>query len=308
MKQRIIVLGLKEETGKNDAQVIAHELAARFNGTVVVSFVAWQDLIFSIAKNKIMVSDNEGNDLARADHILAYGWYSKKIPLIRDIAFATALYLESQGVRYWNSEMGQQRSTTKLSAMMQLALGGIDVPDTLFSLNAHSITRLQQDFPCIVKRAAASRGTQNYLVSNKNELQRTVIGTHNLFLVQEYIPNTHDLRVIMAGEQPELFIRRSRSDDTTHLNNTSKGAIATVITGSDLPMEIRNIACRVAAIFGRQMGGVDIVVAEDGSGRYPVLEVNAIPQLTSGTFMQEKYDGLASGLRKILKETPERKI
>jgi glutathione synthase/RimK-type ligase-like ATP-grasp enzyme len=198
--------------------------------------------------------------------------------------------------------MLMQRSTSKLSAMMQLSLSGYDIPATRFSLNKDLLTPDTNKFPMILKGVAASRGAQNYLISNAAELvERLHTPTQtNRFLLQEYISNQSDLRIVCFGGQPQMAIRRSRQGDSTHLNNTSLGAEANLVELSSLSDSILEACAKVCKIMGRDMAGIDLIEANDGSSRQVFLEVNAIPQLTSGTYVDKKLELLSGYISKFL--------
>lgn len=307
MKEKIFCIGSKEAGDKNDVRLLTQSLKAH-GLTAEIEFYYWEDLVFRIGKStdKLKVSDAvTGQDMAEAQLVLALNWYrSGASSFYRDMALTLALYLQETGTAFWNGEMIAQRSTTKLSALAQLAQHGIPVPKTVFSLN-HQVLMSEETgitFPMVVKTIAGSRGTKNHLVRDKDELRELLTNDANIpYMLEEYVPNDYDLRVICYGGEPALVIKRSRTSDKTHLNNTSQGATANLLPLTEIDGAILQ-ACREACrLLEREMGGVDVIIANDGSKRMVCLEVNAIPQLTSGSYTSEKAACLVSVINEYVK-------
>jgi glutathione synthase/RimK-type ligase-like ATP-grasp enzyme len=290
---KTLVIGSKSPAGKNDPVVIGKATRAE-------KVIYWEDLLFKISQNETGVIDTvSGLDLKYADLLIALNWYKNgALSIYRDTAYALSLYLEHHKVNFWNSEMAMQRSTTKLSAMMQLALNGFDIPSTVFSLSNEHLLAQAKGLPALIKDAAASRGRNNYLVKNKGQLEGYLVDQDgpNHYLLQEFIPNDSDLRIVCLNGQPQLVIKRSRKSDITHLNNTSKGSEAELMSISDLPPEIIAACQKICRLTGREMAGIDLMQSNDRSSRKVFLEVNAIPQLTTGTFIDRKLQALTDSI------------
>lgn len=301
MKQ-VILIGSKQTQGKNDVVALGQAVQKQLTGPVKLWTCFWEDLVFDITMDRQQVTDAVSQlDLAQADLVLSVGWYKTvRQSFYRDIAFTLALYLKSRGVGFWNTEMVQQRSTTKLSCMMQLALAGIAVPATRFSLSADMILATTTKFPVVVKAIAASRGRHNYLVKDQAELKQRLVSPRPV-LIQEFIANDADLRVICYGGEPALVVKRQRASQDTHLNNTSQGGNATLLPLAEVSPEILQQSRQICAIMKREMAGVDLLVAPGGTNRVVCLEVNAIPQLTSGSFVPQKAQALTAALQQFLK-------
>lgn len=301
--KKVVLLGSRNSAGKNDVSIIQSALSG-YDGKYSASVVYFEDLLFSISKDSRSVTDIESQkDLAEADLVVAMNWYrSGDYSIYRDVAFTAALYLSARGVEFWNQEILLQRSTTKLSAMMQLALAGFDIPASRFSLNTKALMSLDIDFPLILKDVAASRGRNNYLVKNKAELEARLSGSDlpNRLILQEYIENDGDLRIICLDARPKLVISRRRQSPDTHLNNTSQGARADIVPTEELDEEINQACQEICRLMGRNIAGIDLLVENKGLSRKVFLEVNAIPQLTSGSFVEEKLQALAESVTKHL--------
>lgn len=297
--KKILLLGSKFSGEKNDISLMQNALAQHLGKEIVLNKIYFEDLLLQISKPKQRVIDTaSGLDIKDADLVIAVNWYQNGTRRIyRDVAFAISLYLRHHNVEFWNSEMALQRSVSKLSAMMQLGLNGIDVPATTFALSSEVLCAQETTFPLVVKDVAASRGRNNYLVQDLPALKKIVANTKtNKYMIQEFIANDHDLRVICFAGKPAMIIKRTGRNAATHLNNISQGAEAEVVELNSLPKELLEKCEFVCTLMGRELAGVDILPATDGSGRFVFLEVNAIPQLTSGALVQDKLQLLAQSI------------
>lgn len=298
--KKLVILGSKHVAGKNDPQVLAAGLVKTNGADFETSVIFFEDLVFDISSDKTVITNYaDGSDLAAADLVLAVNWYKNgKQTIYRDVAFAVALYLNKHGVAFWNSEMIKQRSTTKLSATLQLALEGYDIPKTIFSLDPKIMLEKATKAPMILKAVNASRGRNNYLLQTKEDLfkylQNFVVP--NWYIAQEFIPNDYDLRVVCFGGEPNVVIKRQRKDKTSHLNNASLGAEAVLLPIAELPKTVADACRNICKIMGRELAGIDVIVANDGSSRQVFIEINAIPQLTSGTYVTNKLSTLGNNI------------
>ena len=298
--KRVLVIGSLNSGGKNDPAAISRHLQKSGHEATLCY---WENLVFDIATNEVRISV-DGKDIARdlrPDLVVAVGWYkSGKQAYYRDIAFATALYLERAGITFWNSEMKHQRSSTKLSCMVQLALEGLPVPRTQFSLKSEY--ELPQP-PFIVKAISASRGKSNYLVDTAEEA-RELLASSTPYIVQPFLPNDHDLRVVCFDGKAALVLRRSRAEAAdSHMNNTSQGGNAEWLDTAELPEELLTLSSKICIILGREMGGIDLIPDAASPYGYSCLEVNAVPQLTSGFDTYKKLDVLAHSIYEMESET-----
>lgn len=297
--KNIIFLGSRDFGQKNDSKMLMQACIDRL-GESTASFkqVYFEDLLFKITKDERSITDPKSNfDLKNADLVIALNWYSTDYRRLRDIAFSIALYLDEQDIPFWNSEMKHQRSTTKLSAMMQLSQAHIDIPDTYFSLDSEILASAYSSGSKIVKAISASRGKNNYLIDNLDDLKSTLTKKSKVaFMLQEFIPNDYDIRLVCFDGKPSLAIKRQRQNEETHLNNTSQGASATLMPLDQLPQSVLETSSKICLLMGRELAGIDFLVANNESKRYICLEVNAVPQLTSGSFIDKKFDGLSNSV------------
>jgi glutathione synthase/RimK-type ligase-like ATP-grasp enzyme len=294
--KRVIILGSIETDGKNDPAIFADKL--RRSG-LDVQVLYWEYLVFNISTEHCVIL-SDGQDILdfQPDLVIALNWYKTgKNSYYRDVAYSVALYLDHHKVQFWNSEMIHQRSTSKLSCLLELALSGVEVTATTFSLSSAKLLELPFKFPLVVKSFAASRGKNNYLVSSIEELKSIISEDNNTYLVQPFIENDHDLRIICADGVPVLCLRRARDKRAqTHLNNTSQGANSQWLDLGSLPSELLTESQKVCNILNRELAGIDFILDSSSPCLYRCLEVNAIPQLTSGVDVDKKLDAIANAI------------
>lgn len=292
--KKVTIIGSRHSGTKNNPQILAERLTAR-NSEVQVIY--WEDILFAIKTGDIrLFNRDQPLFIDKPDLVITLGWYKNgRKAIYRDIAYSLALYLDSLGIEFWNREMLHQRSTTKLSCMMQLALAGVPVPTTYFSLQA-DLALDSQSLPYIAKAVAASRGVSNYLI--QTDAERTALPHVDVqYLVQPFLPNDHDLRVICFGGKPAMVLRRSRAADAdTHLNNTSQGGEGVWLPLEDIPLELLTISEKICTIMNREMAGIDFIPDHESTFGYSCLEVNAIPQLTSGHDTDKKLDAFVRSI------------
>ena len=125
-------------------------------------------------------------------------------------------------------------------------------------------------FPCVIKdKSERSEGV--WKVSNKKEAEETIAKIEGAFIIQEFIPNNYDIRILVWNQTILGTIKRSSTDG--FLNGISAGGKAGPIKLSDVEKKLSIQACTVCKL---NLGGVDIIRTKNGP---IVLEVNKSPQI-----------------------------
>lgn len=168
------------------------------------------------------------------------------------------------------------QSTEKITQMVLLAQAGIPVPKSWIfskaSLKANTEIILPSlSYPCVLK-TNGSQGRAVWKIDSQETLLDMVASiTDELMIVQEYIPNTFDIRALFFFSESLGAIERAATDG--FYNNISHGGTAHTI---DLTQEELSLGQRACQVTGIDFGGVDIVRTKNG----PVIfEVNAGPQV-----------------------------
>ncbi len=267
----------------------------------------FENLIFCFDGTKLSVTDSaSGVDVADHDAIMLIGWFKSK--MLDDTARAVAHYAHSKGVPFVNSEAYHGRSFTKLSQCVIAALNGVNVTPFLFAIDKQVLLRAvassRPTFPRILKAVAASRGQDNYLVHSYDEIAALLAEASDPpknFILQEFVPNEGDFRLIVMGGTVRLAIHRKAPLDS-HLNNTSQGGVARLVEPAELPEKVIADSILLAKLLRREVTGVDMIQHRD-TGQYYFLEANNMPQLSTGSFVPEKMKIVAGYLAELAEKT-----
>ena len=243
---------------------------------------------FRQGSTKVWLAES-GMELKEFDFV-----YYKSFFRYSELAGVIAAYLDRNNVKYVCSELRGHIPLTKLSQLSRLSLANLPIARTVFMLHdqwASEFSRISNSLkiPFIFKSTDGSAGDENYLIRSEEEFHAALVAYPDLeFVAQEFIENDSDLRVLIMGAEIKLIIKRQRTDPAiTHLNNTSQGANAFLVPVGELNAKHQEIALRAAEVMDREIAGVDLLF-ELESGQPYILEVNASPQIASGTFTEEK--------------------
>ena len=215
-------------------------------------------------------------------------------------------------VRYGKPDMA-----CKAWQMLILKEAGIEVPKTIygslwylyetmkdlassdnFLASGESVTRLKFDqktisakpfiFPVIIKGSGGDRGTRVFKVDNLEEMEKLVRDLRKSetdegkrYMLQEYIPNDGDFRVLVLGDKVLGVMKRSSQSVAEFKNNYSAGGKVEV---AELPEEIKQLAVKAAKVCGLAVAGVDVAFRDNDFKKPVIWEVNKGPQFKG--FMQ----------------------
>lgn len=303
-KPRILVISSAEEPETrqlNDA--FFHKLNLRFGRTDAVVWRNYHDIGLELSSHNIRAFLLDTNTELRSFKAIYFKSYFR----FEQQACAIAEYLREHAIRFVGSELNEYIATSKLTQLARLARASLPIPKTLYmSTKQYSnqyqrlVTELGDHF--IFKAIDGSTGDDNYLVKSEAQL-KTIIKNNSTkhFIAQAFIPNDSDMRLLVIAGEIRLVIDRRRNDDTTHLNNTSRGARAELLNPADLSQEVRDITLRAAKVMNREIAGVDVMLEKNSQQHY-ILEVNASPQIASGAFEAEKLDLYEDYFMKLLEQ------
>lgn len=233
-----------------------------------------------------LVNTGEGLNVYSAVYFKSYFRYPEQAAAIAEV-------LAEKGIKFVSSELEHYLPLTKLTQLARLSRARLPIPDTIYLPLKYFLKNYDKlcqtlGVPFIFKAIDGSTGRDNYLVDSKSQLAEIVAQNPDKnFIAQAFIQNDSDLRLLVVGGKIRLVIERRRHGDTTHLNNTSKGAKASLLPLSQVGNGTQALALRAAKLMRREVAGVDIIL-ENGSGTPYILEVNASPQIGSGAYQAEK--------------------
>lgn len=202
---------------------------------------------------------------------------------------------------------GRSGMADKAWQMLTLDRKGIAVPRTIYGslwFLYEKMKNLSFLFPVILKGSSGDRGTRVYRADNLEELEKLVRELRKSeteegrrYMLQEWIENEGDYRVLVLGEKVLGVMKRTRDLKSGEFrNNFSMGGEVEV---ADLPEEVKRMVIEATKICGLTVAGVDVMKKGDG---YVILEVNKGPQFSgfmkaTGINVPEEIVKYLDGLR-----------
>lgn len=300
--KKVLLLFDQASIDANRAQpeTLVHELR-QFTSDTEFHAASYDDISFYMSNEKVTVTLVSKNiDIKKYDVI-----YFRRFEGDLARAMAVSIYAEANGVQILDSEiMMRKDSVNKLTQYMRMSLNGIPIPTTYVTSHNVLLDLAKKDmlpiaYPAIFKKADATRGDANELITSSKEAL-TFIKQYDSgeIIVQEFIDNVGDYRVWVLGDSLGPVFYRQRSMDT-HKNNTSQGGSIEHVTSDSEIAKFENIAISAAKLFNREIAGVDIVCKKDSNSDYRVFEVNRSPQLENTPLQQIKSQALSDYLHKV---------
>jgi len=184
---------------------------------------------------------------------------------------------------------GKPSMACKAYQMLALKKAGIDVPKTIYgslwflyeTMGADTSVRPYK-WPVIIKGSGGDRGTRVFKADNLEELEKLVRDLRKSeteegkrYMLQEYIPNDGDYRVLVLGKKVLGVMKRSSNSKEEFRNNYSAGGSVEV---ADLPEEIKQLAVKATEVCGLAVAGVDVAFRDFDVKKPVIWEVNKGPQ------------------------------
>lgn len=287
--KKILILSRREERPEFDTAKALVALLQQQSETFTYTPAFLEKIGIVYDGHNLRICDHQNNDIATYDAVFLMGWF--KMRHHEEVAQAVSLYAEAKRVKVLNTEALHNRSRGKISQYVRAALSGISTMPFAVCINKARLAALAQQagisYPMVIKSITGSRGRDNFLVHDDQELADALDSVpQKAFVAQPFVLNDGDYRLLIAGQKVRLAIRRQASDDS-HLNNTSQGAQAELVDPSSLPSQMLKEAVIASNMLRREITGVDMIVDKQ-TGQHYFLEANNMPQLSTGSFVHEK--------------------
>lgn len=289
MKRILIISSAEDQESTTINNDFIAALQKRLQDDCQLEWTNYHGLRVEYGTNRLQVFLRHGNrELRDFDFV-----YFKSFFRYSEFAGVIATYLEETNTPFVCSELKEHIALTKLTQFARLATAGLPIVDTIFMLSREfreSFGELEAKLglPFIFKSIDGSGGDENFLIRNQTEFISALdTFPEHQFVAQPFIENNSDYRVLIVGGAIQLVIKRQRSGESTHLNNTSQGADAELFPLDKMRDQDKDMCIQAAKILGRETAGVDLMF-EAGTGRPYILEVNASPQIGSGAYTEEK--------------------
>lgn len=230
-----------------------------------------------------------------------------------ELAFTAATVLAHHAVPFVNSELKDAPSLTKLSSYAKLAAAGVSVPKTYAGTAACLVRAAEKEllkdvsYPCILKRADADRGIDNYILHDRQAVfEKLQQGDESsIWLVQDFIPNDGYYVATYYHDELEFGVFRARMERTDndatkeHMFKPKGGVNATFLGVADVPAAVADESHKAARAMKREIASVDVVCHKE-SGQPYIMEVNYNPQLvTVSVFRDERIASYLKGIKSI---------
>ena len=240
-----------------------------------INICHYDEISFDLAPGTFAAYDHHNDRQLSAYSLVLFKGETQQHTLV---PYMLSRYLRLHDIPHFNDYVGY-RPINKLPQLVDMCELNLRFPRTLYSPDKELLCRLaaeQFTFPVIVKAAGGSQGRHNFRVNDKAELRRALAEAPDTeFIVEGYIPNHGDYRILVLGDREVVLFRQGRKG--THLNNSSQGGTIEAVPRTRLPQFILGQAHALAASLDMQSAGVDVIRRED-SDEYYFLEINSQPR------------------------------
>lgn len=261
------------------------------DNTIEVSLYSYQDLAFSIDEGNTSIKIYPTNqDLKVFSKIIILA--TSPYHLQNYIFSALSCYCTKNHIALMDDSFSN--TDGKLYSLWRFWEKQIPVAKTFFGPMEFLAQKLHElGDSGILKSVQGTKGKDNYLINSCEQLEQVIHDNQETrFILQNFIPNNGDWRIILTNYEPRMAIYRS-SDGKDHRNNTSVGGDAKLVALEEVDPKIVDLAIASAKALGIKIAGADIM--QDAiTGEYTVLEVNRTPQLVTGAFIDEKMQIIQS--------------
>ena len=189
--------------------------------------------------------------------------------------------LEKAGIRLFNSARAIELCDDKMTTALALSNSGIPMPKTLpgllcydegAPLNEQALRNVEEElgYPVIVKSSFGSMGTGVFKAENFEELKGAASALKmQPHLFQQYIAESagRDIRVIVIGGKAVAAMERISGGDFR--SNIAIGGRGLKI---DMPVQVKEMAEKAAALLNLDYCGADILFGKEG---FYLCEVNS---------------------------------
>lgn len=177
------------------------------------------------------------------------------------------------------TDLGLEKRAKSVGGVI-LAKNKVNYPRTSFASNKDVLLTEAKKFqyPFVLKISRGGRqGMGTLLIKDEKVLARAIKGRieKSGFLLQEYIPNDGDYRLMLIGYQVLGAFKRQKKEEKLVLNR-SLGSSEKLKTVPEAVKKEAEKACRVLKV---EIASVDMVI-DERDGRPVIVEVNEAPQFS----------------------------
>ena len=264
-----------------------------------IDWTLLQDLYIEVGDGIILIVDTKtGKELSHFDTIIIRGMGFRSL---FDVLKTVSVYGQEHNINVIN-DYSAFRDSSKLTQAVQFYEAGLPVAKTVYvnRVVLEGNHTLGVTFPCIMKAVFGSHGNDNHVVHSLADVRTISSQSSARFVLQRLVPNNGDYRILVVGSDVRCIERVAATG--SHLNNTSQGGSARLITHDKLPIGMVDGARKIMERLDMSIAGVD-ALTDNETGDYFFLEVNSQPQLMTGAYTEEKEQLVGEYFTKLFSES-----
>jgi len=222
------------------------------------------------------------------------GWYFRAIGSELEWSKLLQLYAGKHNIPVVDDYLMSEGPLRRFKSVMswQLANAGINYPKSAYIEQFDDLKSelLKWEFPVVVKLSQGGRhGMGTFFLRSIDDLESLLerLSKRNAsaidqgktsrnyrgFLVQEYLENDGDFRVMTVGYKCIGGFKRQPKTEKLVLNQSEGKSIGLAV----VPPEVAETAERAAKVLGVEVAGTDLVRSKN-DGKVYIIEVNEAPQ------------------------------
>jgi len=222
------------------------------------------------------------------------GWYFRAIGSELEWSKLLQLYARKHNIKVVDDYLMSEGPLRRFKSVMswQLLDAGVRYPKSAYIERIEDLeTELRKwEFPLIVKLSSGGRhGMGTFFLRSIEELSSLLgrleernnkaveLGRQRIsyrgFLIQEYIENDGDFRVMTVGYKCIGGFKRQPKMEKLVLNQSEGKSVGL----TEVPGDVAEMAERAAKVLGVEVAGTDLVRSKKG-GQVYIIEVNEAPQ------------------------------
>lgn len=238
-----------------------------------------------LVENKIMFGEIDMKDFD--------GWYFRSVGSELEWSKLLQLYARKHKVPVVDEYLMTEGPLRRFKSIMswQLAEDGVNYPKSAYIESFKTLEKelTKWNLPVIVKLSAGGRhGMGTFWIRELADLEKLKhileqrkqhakekgekVPVFRGFLIQEYIRNDGDYRVMTVGYKCIGGFKRQLKEEKLILNRSMGKS-----SGVEVPSDVAEMAERAARTLGVEVAGTDLV-KENGTGKVFIIEVNEAPQ------------------------------
>ena len=222
------------------------------------------------------------------------GWYFRSVGSELEWSKLLQMYAKKHEIKVIDDYLMTEGPLRRFKSVMswQLKNAGVPYPESSFVESFKELKKAleKRSLPVIVKLSKGGRhGMGTFFIKELSDLekmatileQRAIKAVENKqqkpiyrgFLIQEYIENDGDYRVMTVGYKCVGGFKRQEKEQKMILNRSEGKSLGLL----EVPKDVAEVAENAARVLGVEVAGTDLV-KDKSTGKVYCIEVNEAPQ------------------------------